>query len=123
MSEYQTRKIRSELGVRLLIEYRNFDIQSYGCSICGTRDGYRENIRTHISEEHSTQEKMEALADEFGYDDDSHIDRFKRVMRTMGERDWTNELTTLHKRSPPVSEESEGEMGIDAASSVMVNGS
>lgn len=123
MSEYQTREIHSQLGVRLAIEYRNFDIKSYGCGICGTRDGYRENIRDHISEEHSTKEKMEALADEFGYDDDSRIERFKRVMKTMGERDWGAELTTIHKQKPPVSEEPEGEPGLDAAPSVMSNGS
>lgn len=104
------------------IQYRNFDVKSYGCAICGERDGYRENIHTHINEEHETKEKLEALVDEFGYDDDSRIDRFKRVMRTMGERDWANELTTLHKRKPPVSEEPEGEPGLDAAPSVMTNG-
>lgn len=122
MSNFQTRKIDTSKGVRLNIEYRNYDIKSYGCSICGTRDGYRENIRTHISEEHSTKEKMEALADEFGYDDDSRIERFKRVMKTMGERNWANELTTLHKQRPPVSEEPEREPGLDAAPSVMNNG-
>lgn len=122
MSKFQTRNINSELGVQLEIEYRNFDIKSYGCAICGTRDGYRENIEQHISEEHSTQKKMEALADEFGYEDNSRIDRFKRVMKTMGERDWAAELTTVHKQKPPVSEEPEGEPGLDAAPSVMTNG-
>lgn len=118
MSSFQTREINNTLGVRLEIEYRDFDVKSYGCAICDKRDGNRWNIHTHINEEHNTQEKMEQLAEELGYDDDSRIDRFKRVLETMEDRDWANDLTTVHNQKPPTDESSVSESGLDALSTM-----
>lgn len=120
MSKFQTHRINSELGVQVGIEYRNYDVKSYGCAVCGERDGYRENIREHIRG-HDAREKMEEVAEAMGFDDDSRIDRFKKVQQ-MSQSQKIDELITVHKQKPPVSEEPKGEPGLDAAPSVVTNG-
>jgi len=102
MVKNKTESVRGKWG-EMVIDYKLYKINSYHCKICGESDKHADVLHRHISEQHTTREKMEQLAEEYGYDDDSRIDRFRRVIDTLGNMDWPNLLTEA-SREEPISE-------------------
>ena len=100
----------------MYIDYENFDVGKWECVICGYSSPVEQKTHEHISEDHDVREKMENLAEEMGFNDDSRIDRFRKVMNTMDKVDWAHKLTDARK-DRPVEEEPEytPEPGLDAA--------
>lgn len=99
----------------MYIDYEKYDVGKWKCVICGFSSPVEKKTHDHISQDHDVREKMEHLAEELGFDDDSRIDRFRKVMRTMDKVDWAHKLTEAKKEEPIEESEPEREPGLDAA--------
>lgn len=99
----------------MYIDYQQWEVRSYECLICGYRSVAQEKTHNHIGQEHETREKLEQLAEEMGFDDDSRIDRFRKVMDTLDNESWARNLMEPRKEKPQSEVESETHPGLDAA--------
>lgn len=97
--EDKTVNIHGRWG-KMRIEYDNWEVGCYSCSMCEYRSVSEEKTHIHISEEHGTREKLMKLSDKLDISAESRIDRFSKVMETVDQADWLDELTTPKKDAP-----------------------
>lgn len=80
----------------MYINYEDWNVSSWDCRLCDFRSLEEEKTNTHAEEAHTTKEKLEFLADFLDVHGGSRIDRFKRVMKMMENRDWGTQLTAAN---------------------------
>lgn len=81
----------------MYIRYSEWNVDGYQCDICGYKSSYIGAMQQHIDDDHALREKLEHLSESLGYDDESRIDRFRKVEETINRDAWAANLMSARE--------------------------
>lgn len=76
-------EIEGKFGT-MFIDYEKAE-PIFRCDLCNFKGGEYDEAVSHVKRDHGLRKRLEVLSDRLGFDDESRIERFKRVREQVPE--------------------------------------